>query len=156
VKLESGNVPVLHLVSTAAMVDFVLWVMTCLPRDVYRLFRRNLAGSNIFHLKVDTYQTIRYHITEDRNADISPCYRNPTPANKPPDNSQLLDNIEWLTVKDTGSESMHTRYFNIGQVVLGSPTEFLNQNLGPVKIHMAQDLDKERMEFWDSLPLDGN
>jgi hypothetical protein len=67
-----------------------------------------------------------------------------------------LDNIEWLTVKDTGSEDMHTRYFNIGQVVLGSPTDFLNENMGPVRINMAEDLDKERMDFWDSLPLDGN
>jgi hypothetical protein len=130
--------------------------MTYFPTDAYRLFRRNGAGSNIFHLKVDTYQTTRYHSPEDSCVHTSPCFRNPTPANKPPDNSRLLDDIEWLTVKDTGSESMHTRYFNIGQVVLGSPTEFLNENMGPVRIHMAEDLDKERMDFWDSLPLDGN
>ncbi|PNF20732.1 Esterase E4 [Cryptotermes secundus] len=83
-------------------------------------------------------------------------FENPTPANKPPDSSRLLDKITWFTARDVGPENMHTRYFNIGQVILGSPTEFLNENLGPVKINMAEDLDKERMDFWDSLPLNEN
>jgi hypothetical protein len=97
---------------------------------------------------------ITWHdIPEDNNVFIFPCFRNPTPANKPPGNSRLLDKITWLAVKDIGSENMHTRYFNIGQVVLGSPTEFLNENLGPVRINMAEDLDKERMDFWDALSL---
>jgi len=45
------------------------------------------------------------------------------------------------------------RYFNIGQVVLGAPNDFLNENLGPVKLNLAVDLREKGVTFWESFDL---
>jgi hypothetical protein len=82
-------------------------------------------------------------------------FSNPTPRKKTYDRRSRL-NVEWLPVQDVGSDSMHMRYFNIGQVVLGTPNDFLNQNLGPVKLDLAVDLRKNGMAFWGSLNLKEN
>jgi hypothetical protein len=77
-------------------------------------------------------------------------FRNPTPPTKPTDRPSRL-NVKWLAVQDFGSDSLHMRYYNIGQVVLRTPNDFLNENLGPVKLNMAVDLHKKGMTFWESL-----
>jgi hypothetical protein len=48
------------------------------------------------------------------------------------------------------------RYYNIGQVVLGAPNDFLNENLGPVKLKLAVDLHEKGMSFWESVELKEN
>ena len=44
------------------------------------------------------------------------------------------------------------RYCNIGQVVLEAPNDFLNENLGPVKLNLAADLHEKGMN-WESFEL---
>jgi hypothetical protein len=39
------------------------------------------------------------------------------------------------------------RYYYIGQVVLGAPNDFLNENLGPVKLNLAADLHEKGNEL---------
>jgi len=82
-------------------------------------------------------------------------FSNPTPPKKPSDRRSRLD-VEWLTVHDVGSDSSHMRYYNIGQAVLGAPNDFLNENLGPVKLNMAVDLHEKGMNFWESFDLKEN
>ena len=51
---------------------------------------------------------------------------------------------------------MHMRYYNIGQVVLGAPNDFLDENLGPVKLNLTVDLHEEGVAFWESFDLKDN
>jgi hypothetical protein len=73
------------------------------------------------------------------------------------DSTGLLENLVWYPIGDIGPNNHHVRYLNIGQVdTFPVPSAFLNQNLGPVRLTMAEDLLKNRTEFWDSLPLSEN
>ncbi|PSN39903.1 hypothetical protein C0J52_07943 [Blattella germanica] len=78
---------------------------------------------------------------------------NPTPPNTSNSNS-LLENFTWEPVGKLNNDNVQVKYLNIGQVVMSSePSLFLNEYLGPVKLNMAKNIKKERMEFWDALPL---
>jgi hypothetical protein len=82
-------------------------------------------------------------------------FSNPMPTAKSSDCRSRLE-VEWLPVFDLGSDSLHMRYYNIGQVVLGAPNDLLNQNMGPVKLNLAVDLHGKGMTFWDSFDLKEN
>ncbi|XP_021915695.1 venom carboxylesterase-6-like isoform X2 [Zootermopsis nevadensis] len=86
-------------------------------------------------------------------------FGNPTPSKSvnASDSSSLLENLVWHPIGDISADNHHVRYLNIGQVdAFPIDSLFLNENLGPVKLNMAEDLLKNRTEFWDSLPLSEN
>jgi hypothetical protein len=90
------------------------------------------------------------------NASYITCYRNLTPSKSvnASDSSGLLENLVWHPIGNISANNHHVLYLNIGQVdTFPLPSVFLNQNLGPVRLNMAEDLLKNRTEFWNSLPL---
>jgi hypothetical protein len=82
-------------------------------------------------------------------------FSNPTPTAKSSDRRIRLE-VEWLPVYDLESDSLHMRYYNIGQVVLGAPNDFLNQDLGHVKLNLSVDPHEKGMTFWESFDLKEN
>jgi hypothetical protein len=82
-------------------------------------------------------------------------FSNPTPPTNPSDRRSRRE-VQWLPVYDLRSDSLHISYYNIGQVVLGAPNDFLNENLDPVKVNLAVDLHKKGMTFWESFDLGEN
>jgi hypothetical protein len=71
------------------------------------------------------------------------AFSNLTPPTNPYDRRSRRE-VEWLPVYDLESGSLHIRYYNITQVVLGTPNDVLNENFGPVKVNLAVDLHTKK------------
>ncbi|XP_069689984.1 juvenile hormone esterase-like isoform X2 [Periplaneta americana] len=72
-------------------------------------------------------------------------YGSPTPPG-----GDVPQGIEWQPINANDS---HTVYMKFGHA---DPPSLPSYGIMPLKISMEQDLNKERMEFWDSLPLKEN
>jgi hypothetical protein len=69
------------------------------------------------------------------------CFRNPTP-------SEGKNRVKWQPFT-----TINHSYMNIGHDLSQKQGAY---GIRPVKLKMELDLYKDRMEFWDSLPLNEN